>query len=113
MKARLSIIEESKADLVVSIHQNSFGDSSVRGPQVFYYESGENGADVGIQLPGELAAIDFHFGSAVAGGAGIEHGTAVRQTAVVCLHLFRGDEMNGGVVICKVVGHSLDFILDA
>lgn len=45
MKARLSIIEESKADLVVSIHQNSFGDSSVRGPQVFYYESGENGAE--------------------------------------------------------------------
>ena len=46
MRARLSIIEESKADLVVSIHQNSFGDSSVRGPQVFYYETSENGANV-------------------------------------------------------------------
>ena len=45
MKARLSIIEESKADLVVSIHQNSFGDASVCGPQVFYYETSENGAD--------------------------------------------------------------------
>lgn len=44
MKARLSIIEESKADLVVSIHQNSFGDASVCGPQVFYYETSENGA---------------------------------------------------------------------
>lgn len=45
MRARLSIIEESKADLVVSIHQNSFGDASVRGPQVFYYETSENGAN--------------------------------------------------------------------
>ncbi len=44
MRGRLSIIEESKADLVVSIHQNSFGDASVQGPQVFYYENSVNGA---------------------------------------------------------------------
>jgi len=43
MKARLSMIEDCKPDLVVSIHQNSFGDASVCGPQVFYHESSEKG----------------------------------------------------------------------
>ena len=38
MKKRCEIIEESGADLVVSIHQNSFPDASVSGPQVFYFE---------------------------------------------------------------------------
>lgn len=45
MRGRLAIIEESNADLVVSIHQNSFSDSSVCGPQVFYYETSEKGAE--------------------------------------------------------------------
>lgn len=43
MKERLAIMEESKADLVVSIHQNSFRSSAVSGPQVFYYESSIKG----------------------------------------------------------------------
>lgn len=43
MKKRCQIIEESKADLVVSIHQNSFSDSSVSGAQVFYYTHSEEG----------------------------------------------------------------------
>ena len=54
MCARLSIIEESKADLVVSIHQNSFGDASVRGPQVFYYETSENGANAAVLIQNAL-----------------------------------------------------------
>lgn len=45
LKGRLAIIEETKPELVLSIHQNSFGDSSVCGPQVFYYETSEAGAD--------------------------------------------------------------------
>lgn len=44
LKGRLSVIEEAKPELVVSIHQNSFSDSSVYGPQVFYYETSEDGA---------------------------------------------------------------------
>ncbi len=43
MKARCKIIEESGADLVVSIHQNSFGQESVKGAQVFYYENSPEG----------------------------------------------------------------------
>lgn len=42
LKERRRIIEESRANLVVSIHLNSFwGDTSVRGAQVFYPESGD------------------------------------------------------------------------
>ncbi len=44
MKARCSIIEEQEADLVISIHQNSFSDSQVSGAQVFYYTHSEEGA---------------------------------------------------------------------
>lgn len=43
LNKRCSIIEMADADLVVSIHQNSYTDSSVSGPQVFYYEGSEEG----------------------------------------------------------------------
>ena len=43
MKKRCEIIEEAKADIVVSIHQNSYHSSSVKGAQVFYYEKSEKG----------------------------------------------------------------------
>ncbi len=39
MRTRKEIINTSKADILISIHQNSFDDSSVRGAQVFYYNS--------------------------------------------------------------------------
>lgn len=38
MKNRLAIIEEAKPALAVSIHQNSYPDSTVSGVQVFYYK---------------------------------------------------------------------------
>lgn len=37
MQNRVKIIEKANADLVVSIHQNSYPDASVKGAQVFYY----------------------------------------------------------------------------
>ena len=43
MKKRCSIIEESNADLVVSIHQNSYHEEYVSGGQVFYYKDSEKG----------------------------------------------------------------------
>lgn len=43
MKKRCEIIEESGADLVVSIHQNSYHEENVSGGQVFYYKSSEKG----------------------------------------------------------------------
>lgn len=41
MKGRVKIIEEAKADITVSIHQNSFTSSSSKGAQVFYYDASE------------------------------------------------------------------------
>lgn len=43
MKKRCEIIEKSGADVVVSIHQNSYHEESVSGGQVFYYKSSEKG----------------------------------------------------------------------
>lgn len=37
MNRRIQIIEESNADFVISIHQNSYPQESAKGAQVFYY----------------------------------------------------------------------------
>ncbi|MCD7752375.1 MAG: N-acetylmuramoyl-L-alanine amidase [Lachnospiraceae bacterium] len=37
MKNRVALMEEASPDLVVSIHQNSYSDSAIKGAQVFYY----------------------------------------------------------------------------
>ncbi|MCD7738538.1 MAG: N-acetylmuramoyl-L-alanine amidase [Lachnospiraceae bacterium] len=37
MKNRVTLMEETAPDLVISIHQNSYSDSSIKGAQVFYY----------------------------------------------------------------------------
>lgn len=49
MKNRLAIIEEAQPALAVSIHQNSYPDSSVSGVQVFYYKDSvksQNAAEI-------------------------------------------------------------------
>jgi len=43
MKKRCQIILESNADIAVSVHQNSFQDSSAKGAQVFYYKHSAQG----------------------------------------------------------------------
>lgn len=43
LNKRCRIIEENKADFVVSVHQNSYNDGAVFGAQVFYYKSSEEG----------------------------------------------------------------------
>ena len=43
MRKRCEIIEKSKADIAVSIHQNSFSEESVKGAQVFYYKHSAEG----------------------------------------------------------------------
>lgn len=44
MKNRVSLIEETKPDACVSIHQNSYPEESIKGAQVFYYETSSPGA---------------------------------------------------------------------
>lgn len=43
MKQRVTLINESEADLCVSIHQNSYTSQNATGAQVFYYSGSENG----------------------------------------------------------------------
>ena len=43
MKKRISLIQESNADLVVSIHQNSYTTPDVYGAQCFYFTDSEEG----------------------------------------------------------------------
>lgn len=43
MKRRVEIINETNADLTVSIHQNSYPSAKVHGAQVFYYKDSEQG----------------------------------------------------------------------
>lgn len=50
LKARCQFIEEKKADAVVSIHQNSFSDKSVRGGQVFYYKHSTRGCELATEI---------------------------------------------------------------
>lgn len=50
MKKRIAIITESKADIAVSIHQNSYPDESVKGPQVFYYTASTEGEKLAVAI---------------------------------------------------------------
>ena len=43
MQRRIALISEKQPVLTVSIHQNSYPDASVRGPQVFYYTDSVEG----------------------------------------------------------------------
>lgn len=42
MRKRKEIVNKSKADILISIHQNSYEDPSVSSPQVFYYGTSES-----------------------------------------------------------------------
>jgi N-acetylmuramoyl-L-alanine amidase len=46
MKNRVSLMNDSTADMVVSIHQNSYSDSTIRGAQVFYYTTSSAGKEL-------------------------------------------------------------------
>ena len=54
MKKRCEIIENTSPELVVSIHQNSYHSSSVKGAQVFYYEKSDKGRMLANKIQGSL-----------------------------------------------------------
>ena len=54
MKRRVALIEEVNPIFVVSIHQNSYTDASVRGAQVFYYTESEEGKEAAEIMQQEL-----------------------------------------------------------
>lgn len=46
MQKRVKLIADSDAALTISIHQNSYPDASVAGPQVFYYSQSATGKEL-------------------------------------------------------------------
>ena len=50
MQRRIAFLEEANPVLTVSIHQNSFSDQNVRGPQVFYYENSVEGKNLAERI---------------------------------------------------------------
>ena len=73
MKKRCAIIDAAKADIVVSIHQNSYTEEYVSGPQVFYYTTSAEGKEIAgciqnvmnkelqIERPREIKANDTYY----------------------------------------------------
>ena len=56
LKERVRIMNESKADLAVSIHQNSYHEESVFGAQVFYYTDSKEGEKLALCMQAALVA---------------------------------------------------------
>lgn len=54
LRNRVSIISDAAPICTVSIHQNSYSDSSVHGPQVFYYSRSDEGKKLAQALQGRL-----------------------------------------------------------
>ena len=57
MSRRCAMIEEVKPEFVVSIHQNSYSNSSDCGPQIFYYKTSQRGQEVAQVLQNRLNAM--------------------------------------------------------
>ena len=55
LKKRVEIIEEEAPEMTVSIHQNSYTDSSVSGAQVFYYGQSQEGKQLAEAIQENLA----------------------------------------------------------
>lgn len=58
LRARCEIAEEENADLLISIHQNSFSDSNVRGGQAFYYTHSVKGKKMALLIQEHLKSAD-------------------------------------------------------
>ena len=54
MQRRIAMIKECRPVLCVSIHQNSYQDSAVYGPQVFYYQDSAQGKELAELIQAEL-----------------------------------------------------------
>ena len=58
MRERVKIIDESKAIIAVSIHQNSCPSEAEKGAQVFYFSESEEGVKIAQILQNHLKILD-------------------------------------------------------
>lgn len=54
MQRRIAFLNDTDPVLTVSIHQNSYSDPEISGPQVFYYESSQEGKALAEALQDSL-----------------------------------------------------------
>ena len=54
LQNRIALMKEYKPVLAVSIHQNSYSDPEVKGPQVFFYEDSEKGKKLALNIQEKL-----------------------------------------------------------
>lgn len=57
MRNRVALITETMPVMTVSIHQNSFPDSSISGPQVFFYDQSPEGETIAATLQDTINSI--------------------------------------------------------
>lgn len=57
MNRRLQIIKNSKADLFLSIHMNSFSDTKANGLHVFYSKNHPEGEQIAEKIQGRIAGV--------------------------------------------------------
>lgn len=55
MEARVALVEEQQADVLISIHQNSYSDPGVRGPQVFFYGQSAQGKELAERIQDSIS----------------------------------------------------------
>jgi len=67
---RMDIINGCGADIMISIHQNSYSDSGIRGGQVFYFENSENGRILAESVQKSLNEIAENKNTRMAKGNG-------------------------------------------
>ena len=70
MAGRMSVIQEARAQMVISIHMNRYADASVRGAQVFFFDEASSGMPLAqaIQeslntLPEQVKKRNAHSGN--------------------------------------------------
>lgn len=57
MRNRVALITETMPIMTISIHQNSFPDASISGPQVFFYDQSPEGEAIAATLQDTLNTI--------------------------------------------------------
>lgn len=68
LQRRCELIHDTAPICAVSIHQNSYSDSSVRGPQVFYYKASVQGRQLAESIQAALNKAAAPDGSREAKG---------------------------------------------
>lgn len=94
MKARVELINKTKPDMAVSIHQNSYPDESVNGAQVFYFTHSTEGEKAAEIMQKALLAVDpeNHRGEKGDDGYYLLRRTEVPTIIVECGFLSNNEE---------------------